>query len=977
MLRRTYTMILAVTLLFAAVSFSQTYQGPAVGTVDTGAVVNTNSFSFSPIFGDSDPIIRGEMNIDGNLEPLFIESDGKEILPSTYTEDLNVGENTLGIGDNALLLKKFKVTLDNNVIPPDPTIAVGPNHVMVLTNNGTGIRIYDKQGTLLRSINSNTFWSGVWFRQDGDPQILYDHFSGRWFMLFMQYDDVALTAGNLIAYSDDDDPLGTWYTYRLDTKLHGTTMSNTWGDYPQIGFDEQAIYIMTRCFTFAAQPQQQYTKIRIISKTELYSSNAGPLTYKDIWNIYDSSLPVNQQYPDIIHPSFQYSAAGEHYFLYAYRGGGNFYSLYKLSNPLTAPLLTRVNINVPFFGNTPDANQLGGGTPLIAANGSHIKTAPVFRDGYLYATHSIRNSVYPNYASIKYVKIDVATNTVVESAELGADKYFYIYPAIAVDKDGNVGITCSRSGDSEYIGSYYTSRRAADPPGLSSSRTLQPGLGNYIIAPGGGRNRWGDYLGAFIDPADEYSFWMISEYASGTNAYACMVGQVRLQPFEGVYTFIDNTSLSFGDIEVGTGSDTVQVTLSNYGSDDFVITNIPEAVGDFHLASSHSFPIILQTYDSIAIKFRFSPTSEGQQDTFYTITSNSGTLEGLNLGGFGFVINSAPTNNLYAISGSQNSGNFVLLDKETGAGTNIGPTFYNDLIGVTIHPTTHITYAFKTPSTNFAEIYRINAEFGNSYKLLELPFLNLHSIAFDNNGVLWAIQRSGELFTVNLDSGTYSQVSTVPVERVTMAFDPISNDLWGSVRNTASPRDLIIKINPLTGDTTLVGPTGFNANTTEIAFDENGILYGVKGIGAVAVSDLFTIDKTTGTGTIIGSIGLKDIRGIAYSLGEPNSVIDNIASNPTTYSLEQNYPNPFNPSTQIKFALPVNSSVRITIYNLLGEVVRELVNTDMNSGVHTVQWNAEDVSGRKISSGIYFYELNANGINGNQFNQVRKMILMK
>jgi flagellar hook assembly protein FlgD len=49
----------------------------------------------------------------------------------------------------------------------------------------------------------------------------------------------------------------------------------------------------------------------------------------------------------------------------------------------------------------------------------------------------------------------------------------------------------------------------------------------------------------------------------------------------------------------------------------------------------------------------------------------------------------------------------------------------------------------------------------------------------------------------------------------------------------------------------------------------------------------------------------------------------------------------------------------------------------MNSGVHTVQWNSEDVSGNKVSSGIYFYELNANGVNGNQFNQVRKMILLK
>ena len=98
---------------------------------------------------------------------------------------------------------------------------------------------------------------------------------------------------------------------------------------------------------------------------------------------------------------------------------------------------------------------------------------------------------------------------------------------------------------------------------------------------------------------------------------------------------------------------------------------------------------------------------------------------------------------------------------------------------------------------------------------------------------------------------------------------------------------------------------------------------------------------------------------------------------PSEYAIEQNYPNPFNPSTQIKFSLPVNSNVKIIVYNLLGEVVHELTNQDMNAGTHSVQWNANDISGKKVSSGIYFYELSAVGVNGNQFNQVRKMILLK
>ena len=180
----------------------------------------------------------------------------------------------------------------------------------------------------------------------------------------------------------------------------------------------------------------------------------------------------------------------------------------------------------------------------------------------------------------------------------------------------------------------------------------------------------------------------------------------------------------------------------------------------------------------------------------------------------------------------------------------------------------------------------------------------------------------------------------------------------------------------ITGDTTRIGQTGFAINTTSLTFDINGKLFGVKGTGNTT-SDLFTIDTVTAVGTMIGSIGLTDVKTIGFSLANITSVESESNITPSAFVLDQNYPNPFNPSTQIKFSLPTNSNVNLTIYNLLGEVVRELVNSEMNSGVHTVQWNSDDVSGSKVSSGIYFYKLTANGINGSEFNQVRKMILLK
>lgn len=88
---------------------------------------------------------------------------------------------------------------------------------------------------------------------------------------------------------------------------------------------------------------------------------------------------------------------------------------------------------------------------------------------------------------------------------------------------------------------------------------------------------------------------------------------------------------------------------------------------------------------------------------------------------------------------------------------------------------------------------------------------------------------------------------------------------------------------------------------------------------------------------------------------------------PTSYNLEQNYPNPFNPSTTIKFALPEAANVTLSIYNTLGQKITELVNSNLDSGRYSYQWNAGS-----SASGIYFYELRTE-----KFVSMKKMILVK
>ena len=86
------------------------------------------------------------------------------------------------------------------------------------------------------------------------------------------------------------------------------------------------------------------------------------------------------------------------------------------------------------------------------------------------------------------------------------------------------------------------------------------------------------------------------------------------------------------------------------------------------------------------------------------------------------------------------------------------------------------------------------------------------------------------------------------------------------------------------------------------------------------------------------------------------------------FNLEQNYPNPFNPETNIKFSLPEESKVVINIYNLLGEKITELINTDYNAGTYQVHFNADS----ELTSGMYFYSIETKN-----FRDIKKMVLMK
>ncbi len=85
------------------------------------------------------------------------------------------------------------------------------------------------------------------------------------------------------------------------------------------------------------------------------------------------------------------------------------------------------------------------------------------------------------------------------------------------------------------------------------------------------------------------------------------------------------------------------------------------------------------------------------------------------------------------------------------------------------------------------------------------------------------------------------------------------------------------------------------------------------------------------------------------------------SSIPQTITLDTNYPNPFNPTTNIKFELSKSQKVEISVYSISGKKVRTLVNNTMEAGYHTINWNATDDTGTKVTSGVYIYQMKCNG----------------
>ena len=493
-----------------------TYDGPESGSILEGLTLNTSDFTSLPQIQQKYTYTI-EPQISNNFQEINFSDSS---FPEMKYYNLESVENNFA--DSVILFSSFEGIPQTNYIPPDDYIAAGPNHLVMVVNDL--FRIYDKEGNEQKTISAAEWYSNIVAgAAPVDPKILYDHFDRRWVMVWIYINHTELGAYYLISVSDDDDPNGKWFNWALPSNVNGSTPSDNWADYEGVGFDDKAIYITSNQFSFSSV--YNYVKLRIISKSEIYiNSNPGIVKWKDIWNI---TVPGNSNSASYLRPARMYDEDNNFYLFYLPNAGGNFCGVYKLENATTNPVLTAEAIPVNQFALAPDASQLGG-TTLIESGGSALRNEPVFQNNILHAVHSIRNPDNDSLSSLHYLAIDLDHNVVRKDVAMGDDKHFFFYPALAVDIDNNVIISYSRSAANEYVGGFFTvvDGKSGIP---TKSITLVRGNAYYEKDFGTGRNRWGDYSGAWIDPIDRKSFWICSEYVESLNNWGTWIGGIRYE----------------------------------------------------------------------------------------------------------------------------------------------------------------------------------------------------------------------------------------------------------------------------------------------------------------------------------------------------------------------------------------------------------------------------------------------------------------
>jgi hypothetical protein len=426
-------------------------------------------------------------------DPVELEVEGAEPHePPVFTGEVDLSAflaaESLGGPDYG-----FPAITQTSLTPPDPHIAAGPDHVVCIVNGV--ISFYTKAGALTFSADTDG-GSGFWASAGAngfifDPEVLYDPHSDR-FMAMMN--ERSGDGYFLLAVSDDSNPNGPWFKYRLNAT---NFVNDTDIDSPNFAVDDTAVYLTADFFG----PDKFL--IQMVDKAAVLVGAPNPT---------QTALVITGQQSIGVPVTYDAGAPAQ-YMIEAFENFSNTQvRLHAITDPLGTPQRQTIDIDVQTYEQPENPPQLG--TSIQPETFESRFWNCMYRNGSLWATHHVNSTQVRQ----RWYEIDMAgwptsgnTPTVVQGGEIvpgeGVRTFF---GSIWADDDGNAGMVFARSSPSEFISMSRAFRKASDPLG-----TMTPAQFMKQSTESSFSGRWGDYSNVVSDPTAPGAFWGYHEYRAG------------------------------------------------------------------------------------------------------------------------------------------------------------------------------------------------------------------------------------------------------------------------------------------------------------------------------------------------------------------------------------------------------------------------------------------------------------------------------
>jgi hypothetical protein len=387
--------------------------------------------------------------------------------------------------------------------PPDPDIAVGPDHIVAVVNSS--IAFFNKDGTHTFQQTAEDFLSGLGAGTFlFDPKAFYDRVNSRFVVVFLERGTPSISKV-IVAVSDDNNPTGVWYKYRIEARIT-VGGSNYWLDYPGFGYNKDAYVISGNMFGFSSG----FAGVQFLVVPSAPLLSGSPATVHSLRDSDGASVQMAEVMDAGFDRIFGIS-----------RDGTSAMTIYALRDLLSTPILNQVNIAVPSNSRPSIEAPSTNGNTLDSLDGRVINA--MWRGGSLLTTHTVQSN-----SRLRIRWYEIATNSwpvsgmpsLIQSGEVaGNTGIHYHMSAVGKNAVGDISVIFSRSSTSITADIMVAGRFASDPVGtMGAPVNLESSAGNDY-----GLGRWGDYFDLDVDPVDDTTFWGIGMGVAADNAWRTSV----------------------------------------------------------------------------------------------------------------------------------------------------------------------------------------------------------------------------------------------------------------------------------------------------------------------------------------------------------------------------------------------------------------------------------------------------------------------